>query len=643
MRWLVIAAVAAAQIVLVATWVAPGPLSIDEVAYHRMSHDLVAGRGLTIWNGWEDLPSRELESMYVRASDDRLVAQYPYGWPTITAPAFYAFGHRGLFLVNALAFVGVLLLVRRIALQLVEDEKVAIGACAILAAGTFAWEYSMAAWPHMASVLALLGACSLAVAAWQQPPGRRAVTRAAAAGLIIGLGATLRFDVLFCIPVLATPFLFGQRARLREAVALGVGLVPGLAFLSATNMARWSNPSPLSYGRGAGLSELASYVPLLLGGALLIGLVWAATRPRAKELARRHHRALLVASATVVIAIVAVPQARALLVQVANGLQVILLDVRTLPLDGVESSMDRTQDGAIVYWGAFKKALFQSMPYIVLIVVPMIRAVRRGDDRTRIAFLCALPVPLLVFFAFRSWHGGLSLNMRYMLPALPFVSILVALAVRDIAADAHRRWPLFGGLAAVLALVGYLLLAPAPDDLVSLEPFLLDTPLILGSLLAIAMCTWLLRRQTARATATLLLAGLAMGWSAAVAFGYDAWWAHERRSIHHDASAELARQLPDDGLLFTDSPDWFYGVVQYRPLMRIAIPHNDDFADAPSLIRHHLGAGRPVFGVMGAESWQRLERGGALDGLQMAPMGQLGPFLFGQIGPEVGADTRMPP
>ena len=61
LRWALLLALLVGVLLLVFLWVEPGPLSIDEVTYQRMTHDLLAGHGLFLWNGYEELPSVELE------------------------------------------------------------------------------------------------------------------------------------------------------------------------------------------------------------------------------------------------------------------------------------------------------------------------------------------------------------------------------------------------------------------------------------------------------------------------------------------------------------------------------------------------------------------------------------------------------
>ena len=111
------------QVAFVFLWVRPGPLSIDEVIYQWMAQDVVAGHGLTLENGFDVARSPELATYYMVADGDRLVAQYPYGYAFLAAPATAAFRLHGLFLMNALAFVAALALMAHLGMRLLRDRS----------------------------------------------------------------------------------------------------------------------------------------------------------------------------------------------------------------------------------------------------------------------------------------------------------------------------------------------------------------------------------------------------------------------------------------------------------------------------------------------------------------------------------------
>ena len=88
-------------------------------------------------------------------------------------------------------------------------------------------------------------------------------------------------------------------------------------------------------------------------------------------------------------------------------------------------------DGTRSFWGLSKKALGQSLPWLGLLALLLRPQLWQGRSRS---FTCALIFTALFMLPFliRSWHGGMSSNMRYFLPALPVLSILAATLIHDL-------------------------------------------------------------------------------------------------------------------------------------------------------------------------------------------------------------------
>lgn len=640
--WLLLA-VAAVQMGLVFGWAAPGPLSIDEVIYQRMVHNLVQGHGLSLWNGFEERPSPELAALFIRPVGDRLVAPYPYGFPAIAAPFYALFGSRGLVVVNALAFVGVLALCYRLGRDLLGSSASGLAAAGLLGLGTYAWEYSMATWPHTLALLLSLAALLAGLEAARTPRGAfRAALLAVLAGLLLGAGTTVRFDVFFLLPLLLAPFLLAPSLRWRELGGLTAGLLPGLAFVSATNLARWETWIPFTYGSPGGPTQAQAYLPLLAVAVVGFLLLRLAVHPSARAFAERRRPVLPVACAGILLGALVLPPLRELALRLAEGTYTLLVDIRNLPIDRVEPAMERTEGGAVVYYGALKKALLQSCPYLALLVVPAYGLFRKDPARLHRALLFA-PMALVVgVFSFFSWHGGLALNIRYFLPVLPFAAILTVDAIRTLAARAHRLWMLPSGAAMAGAMALYFFWRPADHAVQAMEPLLLDVPLLIAGLLATLCALWLVRPGRLPATLTLATAGAALGWSTGVAFGYDASWAHHRRAAHHAFATRTAHHLEPDSLVLAEAAAPFYGLVEHRPGVRIALPWADRFADSESLIAHHQERGRPVYGVLSRESWEALAASGALDRVETRGVARIGPFHLARLLPSRAAHQGAP-
>ena len=138
----ILLALALVHIVISLFFIVPGYISIDEIVYHMATKNFAQTAGFELWNGYRASPSPEMYHSFFPPHQGRLVAMYPYLFPVLAAPVYRVAGFYGLFLVNAAAFLGVVLLCYGIAVRLLRDENLALNACLILALCTFAWEYS---------------------------------------------------------------------------------------------------------------------------------------------------------------------------------------------------------------------------------------------------------------------------------------------------------------------------------------------------------------------------------------------------------------------------------------------------------------------------------------------------------------------
>ncbi|MFB6295120.1 MAG: hypothetical protein ABEI97_05140, partial [Candidatus Nanohaloarchaea archaeon] len=105
-------------------------------------------------------------------------------------------------------------------------------------------------------------------------------------------------------------------------------------------------------------------------------------------------------------------------------------------------------------YAAFKSALFQSSPPLVLGLFGMLMAWRRNDEEG--FTLLAASAAALITLLYGSWiyfSGGWTTNMRYLTPAIPFLAIFTAYTVRRMDVD-WQRLRRVGGAAGVVAFLG---------------------------------------------------------------------------------------------------------------------------------------------------------------------------------------------
>jgi hypothetical protein len=292
------------------------------------------------------------------------------------------------------------------------------------------------------------------------------------------------------------------------------------------------------------------------------------------------------------------------------------------------------QSTAIVYAGALKKALLQSAPFLVLVVVPILRARRELELRTRVAWLLVVPVCMIGFFGVFVWHGGMCINLRYLLSALPFLCVLCAFALRDLIESAPRGWWIVAALPVVPAFAFYVTVHDTSMLVIdqAQETSILTVPLVI----ALALLAALILRHLVRSPATTLLAlaltGAAVGWTLGASLE-DARWAQERRSTNYAVSECVAGRISDHSLIIAEAPDAAYGVAARRRDVRIATPIFDTFATTRELIAAQLTHGQHAYAVAGPMMWKLLRWYGVLDGYAVDSIARIGHFVLGEIRP----------
>ncbi len=636
--------VAVAFLVLGTAWVQPGPISIDEGIYELMARAWASGDGHTIRNGYEAFPSKELwfqvldNSPQVSEHGGRLVAKYPPFLAVLAAPLYPLLDFRALFLLNAIAFVGACGLLWALARELLDDPAVAWLSVALFAGATYAVDYALAAWPHMLAVASVLGGVLLVLRSMK---ARAAAWRGAlAAGLVLGLGVGLRLDVILALGLVGLLVLAGPGGW-RSALAFGLGTLPGLALLSWANLAKFGVFFPLYY-TSTDTSLVRGMLPYVSGLALLVLVRWGVSLGPAQRWLGAHRRWLWWLLPAGLVLVLALPPLRHRAWSLVVGLRDLGWDLRCIrmnPEAEYNLIMPRSPSGALLYLGGVKKALLQSMPWLPLLLLPVVAGLRERRGALGLPLLVA--AAFLLPFALSSWHGGQSLNLRYFAPGLPFVALLGGWALRRVADGLGPRWPWGALAAAVLAGLAFAaLLPPAREQQAAHELLLLDAPLVLASLTALSALVAILRSSRTARTALLLVAGLGLGWSGAVAWGYDLALSHGRRGANLSVATEVAAQIPDDALLVITVHEPFYPMGRFQPVI-IANPSFDGGADFPALVRHHLAGGRPVYGAMPREGWAQLQAAGLFEGLEVRPGGNAGQFLVGEIGWGAGQSPRQ--
>ncbi len=626
----------------------PGYLSFDEAYYHWMTKSFYDTWSLALWNGYEEFPSLELQHAYLKLTDGNLYPAYPYLFPALCFPFYWIAGFFGLFVFNSISFVAVVALCLLAARRLFDDMDLALNSCLILVLATYAWEYSQAAWPHAVSMLFTMGAFYLFVRSYYAHTKWRAPLFALGAGFVAGFAPGIRVDAVLLIPGLVLPFLFARPWRPAEIIMVLAGAIPGLIALTLTNFVKFGQLSPLSYGQ-ARFEPIPHTGLAAVGGALLVG-AWVITRPRYSDFLSTHRSKISAVAATVFFFVVLIlPQARELLGQMLINAYVSLVDIRWLDPNIVWSPMTRSAGGGVIYIGAHKKALLQSLPFLVLIFVPIAVIIKRAKDVSALAILSIILLIFVGYFVYSfialEGGGGLCLNLRYYLPLLPFLSILCAYAIKELMNWIGAHFPLGVGPALIIGLVVggtyFALTTKLTPSIDALEFPLLALPLLLsGALLITVILCWITRGKANRplqvSLSVLLIAALV--WSGVTAYFYD--YPHHRhgRAVHRFYSEQLLRLVPEDCIFFSANRAFTAAVMlKDKEKVRIAVPEYDGFKDFPRLLEFHLKAGRRAFAFFPSQAWNHL-RNELLKSYTPTPIASFPEtqFILGEIAPRKG-------
>ncbi len=413
----------------------PGIFIIDEVIYlfaadtFRTSgslilengHQLVPGSGDLLWTGLLSL------------GPGGFTSQYPAGTAIVWAPLIALFGVRGIVLLHTITAVGTLFATRALAVRMFEDKATALGACLLLMLGTFTAEYAFTIWPHMPSVFTVVLSIYLLWRALEEVDGRT-FTFAFLSGLVLGAGATFRIDNILVLPAIAIIVLLYARQPLRILVAGALGLVPSAVVLGIANQVKFGTLNPVSYGAKGGATTITAYLPFAVILVVLLFGVWVLRRQGV-----RIGRPWIAGFGLLGVAAIAVlPPLQSLAIRTGQGIHTLIFDARALtsPYAGVVDMPDGTKS----FWGLAKKSLGQSAPWIGLLLLYAGARAWAGDRRQGLVSLLIIIAVFAFPFLVRSWHGGMSSNMRYFLPVLPFVAMLAAYQLRLLfAADPPSR------------------------------------------------------------------------------------------------------------------------------------------------------------------------------------------------------------
>ncbi|MEM8787857.1 MAG: YfhO family protein [Pseudomonadota bacterium] len=412
-----------AAVVLVLGWlvlvlVTPiGLYLIDEAVQLASVSSFVKDGSFVFDNGYDTYASVDLLFLYMVPGPDGPVAQYPAGYTLIAAPFYALGGIRGLYLLNWVSAIGCLWLTHRLALIL-AGPAVARRATVIFGLCTFFPFYINAIWPHALSLFCAMGMTVGAVICGRSESLR--LWPALLGGAAFGLGLTIRVDILLLIPALgAWLILFAPRPYLHALLA-GLGAAPFVLASAYLNDIKFGTFQPVTYGTYVGGTSFDGHIPTLIAliGAAIFLLAW-------RHLPRQRGALAIAAGAICILGAVLSARVLGFLQDVVWGLYVLVIDLSAFTNPEGNRGVVDTPEGWKTFWGLFKKALGQSLPWLGALV--LLRLVDRSH-RSGIVLALLVAAAVILPFAAREWHGGYAPNLRYFLYAVPLLCYLAALA-----------------------------------------------------------------------------------------------------------------------------------------------------------------------------------------------------------------------
>lgn len=567
----------------------PNVFTIDGLIYHAMAEAMVRDGSFTFWTGYETYKSQTLDLLFMVPVGDHMMPQYPGGWAFLAAPFYALGGIRGLFLLNALATVATIWLIRATSRELFDNPRAATAAALIFVFATFAFDYAGAVWPHAVTVFGIAAATAAAARAWRRDrPGW-----AFAAGLALGVAVNFRVDAVFAAPAIGFWLLAAAGRPWASAGAFVAGMAPGLLASAAVNYAKFGLFTPVTYGRsdtgGTSVQHYADLLPLALVAAALMLLLGF---QRVRQIAYRP-RAL--GAIAVVLAVVALmPVIRPIAVRLLTGAGAILVDIQLFPGAFAPALEHHMPDGTFTLYGYHKKALLQSLPWLAGCVI-LVPGLLRGRRRAGLALLMVLlPAALVLPFAWSAWVGGRGTHMRYMVNLLPALSILGGLALDRLTAESGRSrvQAFYAGVAVLCVGLGAGVLGQH-DPLYTLQN---SVPNVVAATLAVLSFGLLLLAGRAGPSIVSALRGVFVT-ALAVAF-VSAWGLdlalHQGRRAKLYTITEAARALPDAAVVQTVRAEGFFERAG-RPPGLLAVVARDGKLYDPDFIQRVLAEGRTLF------------------------------------------------
>ncbi|MFH1054846.1 MAG: hypothetical protein V1744_01995 [Candidatus Altiarchaeota archaeon] len=542
----------------------PGVWVTDEAAYVLMVKSLAVDHQLQIWNGFDEIQSPELWLPSTQlVSDGREIRVFGIPAPLYTffaVPFYLIFGVVGLNLMNVIAYsCSILVFYWTCCLFLSKGESVL---SSILYSLTYYLSYSQMLWPHCFSALLVLSSVYLLLRVYLgKDSGPHMLFFS---GLLSGLAVGVRYtngmftavEVLFIYIMLRgrmMPYLSGL-------------LIPAVA-LAYLNLTSFGSVVETSYP-----SHVVWYI-LALAVPLLAAIVFAVHRVKAGSKPSSGH----IKSSVVILAFVL------LLLCFFEPTKLILIKLYAKVFD-----MALMPD----YPGLYKKALLQSVPYLILAVLGPYFMLKRRFNVPLVALLTSFAlaeVALSPFISAGGWDETYS--MRYFLESLPFLVLFAAYSMGVLLRSLSRMELVFSAIV-FLVFAAYLL--SSGENIYLSDGLIRNIPMLIYVVLLVSASAYL--KFTQVRPILLLFLILSVSYAASIAYA-DLHVMEVVKGTVWGTSVQVAEQVPNDSvIIFSKKGEYPYlATVKLSKRVRLVTSFIDEGGDLPNLMRHYSDRGIPIY------------------------------------------------
>lgn len=553
----------------------------------------------------------ELRARWNIEHDGRLWGTYSPAYAYLAAPAFMLGGITGVLKFNLLCLALVIVAAFGLGHRLVGDPLAGTATAYLTTAGASIWFPSADVSPYTITIGFLTGAAYCAVRSLSEP--RKALLLGSGAGLLGGLATASHILVFPMVAVLLTlttvleerdgqssAFVLSRKRAAVGLAALG-GFLPALIGVSALNHVRFGNWNPISYGpcewqvcASTGLAQ-QGVIPMLRHSWMLI--VWVALTGAAVVTLRRSRLKLAIALLMSMTALLVSSTLRDLAAESALLAWGFVVNFSGVPLGPPYSS---PSDHVGLFLGPFMvRSLLQCTPALALAPLAVLYPPRgRRAAALLLALTCAgmLAALVLRLNLDRIYALGFPfLNVRYVLPIVPLLSVLAVAAAYQIGWQQRLT-----AIVVIVSGLGCALLWRFPDQSsIALRSFLVWGTTIIA-VLALALAAMARSVPKLRQMAQ-LVAAITFATSVATTIGIDLRATLAIRSGGDQLIDRFAKLTPQRFALIGWTwlqLDWLLALRSSRDMVYADLTEAQGWANLHALIEEWQEEGRPVFSVV---------------------------------------------